>query len=180
MPLLTMKSVPRDDCLLEAAKCYPNMDASACAVVLDLLRAGDEVFKVVDDHFSAHGLSEGRFTVLMLLNRNRLLQGGGNLKGTTPAELADFAGVTRATITGLVDTLEKDGLVVRKPDPQDRRMMNVEMTEKGVNLLQAMVPEHFQRVASIVSPLSCEERSLLQGLLAKIRGQAVALGEKRS
>lgn len=178
MPLLTMKSVPRDDCLLEAAKCYPNMDATACAVVLDLLRTGDEVFRVVDDHFAAHGLSEGRFTVLMLLNRNRLMQGGGALKGTTPAELADFAGVTRATITGLVDTLEKDGLVIRKPDAQDRRMMNVEMTEKGITLLESMVPEHFRRVASIIGQLTAEERGVLQGLLAKIRTRAVDLGQR--
>ncbi len=39
-----------------------------------------------------------------------------------------MAGVTRATMTGLIDTLERDGLVMREPDPVDRRMMFVQLT----------------------------------------------------
>jgi DNA-binding MarR family transcriptional regulator len=52
-------------------------------------------------------------------------------------ELADELVCTRATVTGIVDTLEKKGLVVRAPHPEDRRSMLVKLTEEGRTLLQA-------------------------------------------
>ena len=83
----------------------------------------------------------------------------------SPAELAAHTGVTRATITGLVDTLERDGLVTRTPDPEDRRMMAVMLTPRGEKLLQKVLPSHFQKLTSLLEPLSETERTLAgQGL----------------
>src|SRR5690349_7813726 len=115
MPHLLLKDLPRYECLLECAQHFPALDPSACEVFLHLLRTGDEAFRVTDVHFQSKGLSQGRFTVLMLLYDKT----GGEPSALTPAQLADQAGVTRATITGLVDTLERDGMVTRKPDPSD-------------------------------------------------------------
>jgi DNA-binding MarR family transcriptional regulator len=86
----------------------------------------------------------------------------------TPAELAEVAGVTRATMTGLVDTLERDGLVNREPDPQDRRMMSVNLTPKGHHLITDVLPNHFKMMGGMMSPLSEAERKVLVRLLAKI------------
>ena len=52
-------------------------------------------------------------------------------------ELADALACTRATITGIVDTLEKKNLVSRAPHPDDRRSMLVRLTDGGRSLLQA-------------------------------------------
>jgi DNA-binding MarR family transcriptional regulator len=113
----------------------------------------------------AHGISAGRFTVLMLLLRKRDDVCGGVL---TPAELADKAGVTRATMTGLIDTLERDGFVRREPNPNDRRMTPVTLTPAGEALLQSVVPAYFQRMASLVAHLSESERRMLVTLLSKV------------
>jgi len=43
MPFLMIKNLPRYECLLAAAKEFPDLDPWACAVYLHLLRAGDEV-----------------------------------------------------------------------------------------------------------------------------------------
>ncbi len=168
MPHLLLKDLPRYDCLLEAAKQFPNLDPSACEVFLNLLRTGDEAFRVTDEHFQQNGLSQGRFTVLMLLFDKAC----GQSHSCTPAALAERSGVTRATMTGLIDTLERDAMVVRKPDPADRRMLSVELTPRALAFLASILPGHFRRINDLVSPLSEPERRTLVRLLGKIAVRA--------
>ncbi len=164
MPLLMMKDLPRYECLLEAAQTFPQLDPSAADAFLHLLRTGDEAFKVTDEHLARHQISHGRFTVLLIL----IEKGTECSRPHTPAELAEMAGVTRATMTGLVDTLERDGLVTRTPDPNDRRMMSVSLTDQGRSRLQQILPGYFQRIAALMSPLTEAERKTFVGLLIKI------------
>lgn len=164
MPFLLIKNLPRYECLLEAAKTFPDLDPSATEVFLHLLQAGDEAFRVVESHLAAHNISQGRFMVLMLL----MNKSSHCPHPRTPAELADLSRVTRATMTGLVDTLERDGLVKREPDLNDRRMMSVNLTAKGQALLDKILPKHFQRMAELMQPLSEDERKTLVQLLGKI------------
>ena len=170
MPLLMLKDLPRYECLLEAVRKHPDLDPSACEAYLNLLRAGDEAYRQSESFLNEHGMTPGRFTVLMLLY--------DKLAGTTiphtPADLAEKAGVTRATITGLVDTLERDGLVTRQHDAHDRRMMLIHLTPKGVTTLESILPGHFQQMAAQMSPLNEEERKTLVRLLNKIAGQPAA------
>jgi DNA-binding MarR family transcriptional regulator len=171
MPLLMLKDLPRYECLLEGAKQFPDLDPSASEVYLHLLRTGDEVFRVCDAHLAAHNISQGRFTVLMLL----LDKATDCPHARTPAELAEMAGVTRATMTGLIDTLERDGFVRREPDPHDRRMMSVNLTPAGQHFLARFLPEHFRRTAALMSLLTESERKALVKLLAKVLQGAAAL-----
>ncbi|MBC7365786.1 MAG: MarR family transcriptional regulator [Undibacterium sp.] len=184
MPLLLLKDLPRYECLLEAAKEFPDLDPSASEVFLHLLRAGDEAYGVSDRNLVSHNISQGRFCVLMLLWRSvqspaaKLLGPDCCVPGPrTPAELADAAGVTRATMTGLIDTLERDGFVKREPDPDDRRMMSVRLTPKAEEFLRKFLPEHFQITAKLMRTLTESERKTLVQLLNKISQQAsVMLG----
>lgn len=168
MPFLLIKNLPRYDCLLAAAKMFPDLDPSASEAFLHLLQTGDEAFRVVDSHLAQHNISQGRFMVLMLL----LNKSANCAQPRTPAELADLSHVTRATMTGLVDTLERDGLVTRQADRDDRRMLSVELTAKGHALMNQILPHHFQRMAALMQPLSEAERKTLVELLTKIRQQA--------
>jgi DNA-binding MarR family transcriptional regulator len=138
-------------------------------VFLHLLRTGDEAFRVTEEHFHANGLSQGRFTVLMLLYDKSC----GRTHTLTPALLAEKAGVTRATMTGLIDTLERDGMVTREPDPGDRRQFAVELTSKGLAFLNRILPEHFRRISALLSALSETERRTMVRLLGKIAAHAV-------
>jgi len=78
--------------------------------------------RVFDDGMSACGLTLARTKVLAQL------QLGGAAR---PSVLAVEFGVAPRTITELVDTLERDGLVVRHPDPTDRRALLVALTSEG-------------------------------------------------
>lgn len=171
MPFLLLKQIPRNECLLEAARLFPDLDPSACEVFLHLMQTGDEAFRVTDANLSKHAISQGRFMVLMLL----LDKQANCPRARTPAELADLAHVTRATMTGLIDTLERDGLVKREPDLTDRRMMSVHLTEKGHDLLGAILPEHFRLMSALVQALDESERRILVQLLGKIRAQAASM-----
>lgn len=168
MPLLLLKDLPRYECLLEAAQQFPGLDPSACEVFLNLLRTGDEAFRVTEDHFHAAGLSQGRFTVLMLLYNKSC----GETHVLTPAQLAERSGVTRATMTGLIDTLERDGMVTRRPDPSDRRQLCVELTSRGLAFLEKLLPEHFRRIAALMTVLTERERRTMVDLLSKIAARA--------
>src|SRR3954466_10166703 len=113
MPLLLLKDLPRYECLLEGAKEFPELDPSACEAFLHLLRTSDEVFGVSERYLTENNISQGRFSVLMLLWKSGRQGESGRPSPCapgprTPAELADAAGVTRATMTGLIDTLERD------------------------------------------------------------------------
>ncbi|MBL9209791.1 MAG: MarR family transcriptional regulator [Opitutaceae bacterium] len=170
MPLLMLKDLPRYECLLEAAREFPALDPSATEVFLHLLRCGDEAFRVVDSHLAQHEITQGRFGVLMALWGN--CQRSGCQMPLTPAELADRTGVTRATITGLVDTLERADLVTRTPHPEDRRMMSVGLTKRGEKLLARIMPEHFRRMAWLMAPLSEHDRRTFVRLLTKVLARA--------
>ena len=186
MPLLLLRDLPRYECLLEAAKEFPDLDPSAAEAYLHLLHTGDEAFGVSDRSLASRNISHGRFGVLMLLWRSvqpraaRLLGADECVPGPrTPAELADAAGVTRATMTGLIDTLERDGFVKREPDPDDRRMMSVRLTPAGEKFLVEFLPGHFKAIATLMSPLTEAERKTLVRLLGKVQLQAAVLNPHR-
>ncbi len=185
MPHLLLKDLPRYECLLEAAKEFPDLDPSAAEAFLHLLRTSDEVFSVTERNLGDHSISHGRFGVLMLLWRSTqppAIKGGAPCDAgpRTPAELADAAGVTRATMTGLIDTLERDGYVKREPDPNDRRMMSVLLTTKGEKFLHGFLPGHFKSIAALMATLSESDRKTLVRLLGKIQQQAASLNPARA
>lgn len=173
MPLLLTKDLPRYECLREAAREFPDLDPSATEAFLKLLRAGDEAFRVVEAQLATHEISHGRFGVLMALWRRGRPEGA--TAALTPAELAEQTGVTRATMTGLIDTLERDGLVRREPAREDRRMTTVQPTPAGLATVERVLPGHFQVMAALMGPLSGEEREVFSALLDKILKQAAVI-----
>jgi DNA-binding MarR family transcriptional regulator len=106
-----------------------------------------------------HGLSEGKFVLLFLLR--------GEPDGLSPHELAGRAGVTRGTITGLLDGLERDGFLARHADTLDRRKLLVRLSAKGEAAAATLVDEHAQWIASLFADFTAEEMRVLSSLLEK-------------
>lgn len=164
MPLLMLKDLPRYECLLEAARLYPDLDPSACEAYLNLLRGGHEAYGRSEAFLADHDMTPGRFTIMMLLYDKM----EGVTIPRTPADLAGMASVTRATITGLVDTLQRDGFVTREHASGDRRMMQIQLTPKGQATLQAILPGYFKQVSDQMASLNEHDRKTLIRLLNKI------------
>ena len=107
-----------------------------------------------------HGLSEGRFVLLFLLDSAS--------DGLSPNALAEQAGVTRATVTGLLDGLEREALVARHADTHDRRALRIQLTPKGKRVAKKVFQQHGRWIASLFGNLSAAERKQLSTLLGKV------------
>jgi DNA-binding MarR family transcriptional regulator len=79
----------------------------------------------------------------------------------TLGELAAAEGVRSATMSGIVNGLERDGLVRRRPHGRDRRAVNIEATAAGRRLLDGARARRIGRVAARLDDLSAEELDAL-------------------
>ena len=88
----------------------------------------------------------------------------------TPAmgELSNDLSVPLSTATRIVDWLVERDYAQRLPDPEDRRVVRVTLTAKGMELHQAIENYVKQRVQQVLSSLTAEEQSTMFGLLHKV------------
>lgn len=83
--------------------------------------------------------------------------------------ISDELGVTRRNVTALVDALEEEGLVRRKPHPTDRRATVIEMTVQGERTMDRIYDEHRASVAELFAALGEEDREELSRMLGVLR-----------
>ena len=154
--------------LVAKTKRYPDLDPVACEAYLTLRQVGDALRQVQEQRLSAEGISLGRFMVLAVLDRTP--------DQPLPAsELADAAGVTKQTVTSLLDGLERDGLVARQPCVYDRRSVRVRLEPNGRQLLERVLPGMYRRQVEIMADLTTAEQHELTRLLRKVRAAAPAV-----
>ena len=162
--LFLPKEIPTLEALQAFGRQIPDLDldADSLAAHLSLLHVVGRILAKADAYFSGFGLSKGRFSVLVMLFFLAR-------EGASPSEIAEQTNVTRATITGLLDGLERDGLVRREKSGDDRRRLVVRLTRQGEKLMHAFLPLHFKRVSTLMGRLSREEKHELVRLLGKVR-----------
>lgn len=105
----------------------------------------------------------------MTLPRFDLLANLVREDGQTLASLSRKMLVTAGNITGLVDRAARDGLVLRKADPTDRRAWRVHLTPKGELAFQRAERRHAARVAKVFSSLAPSEIASLVRMLDKMK-----------
>jgi DNA-binding MarR family transcriptional regulator len=133
----------------------PDLDGEAMAIIGRLGRLSVVAGEAVEAVFAARGLHRGEFDVLAALRRSGLPY------TLNPSILADTLLMSRAGMTGRLDRLEQAGLVQRIADPGDRRAVKVALTDRGVELIDTVVTEHFDNETRILSVLSEEDRKHL-------------------
>jgi DNA-binding MarR family transcriptional regulator len=163
-----LRDLPKYDAIRQRAARYPELNPRALEAFLVLLRVASDVLDGLEAFLTRQGTSQGKFTILMLLNREPTV-------GISPSDLADRSGVTRATITGLLDGLSREKLVIREDDADDRRKAVVRLTRRGGKLLEAMLPEYYRQVAELMGGLSDDEKTVLVSLLGKVNARLPAL-----
>ncbi|MCE8028305.1 MarR family transcriptional regulator [Halomonas daqingensis] len=112
--------------------------------------------------FKSHGLQAGEFDVLATLRR------AGHPYRLGPTQLFETLMISSGGMTSRLDRLEKAGLIVRSPNPEDRRGTLVSLTDKGLALMERMIPEHVDNEARMLAALSREEQETLSELLGKL------------
>jgi DNA-binding MarR family transcriptional regulator len=83
--------------------------------------------------------------------------------------IARFMSVTTAAMTGMVDRLEKYGYVKRESEPGDRRIINVSLTHKGLELVKKINEERRHMIIDVFGKVSGQDRSDYLRVLMKIK-----------
>jgi DNA-binding MarR family transcriptional regulator len=84
--------------------------------------------------------------------------------------LAEFLGLEKSTMSGLVDRAEKRGLLRRVRSESDGRAVDVEITPEGAELARAVRARVGEELAPLVAGLPAADRSRLVGLLSGVTG----------
>ena len=90
-------------------------------------------------------------------------------RGLRMSELSERLMVTGGNVTGLVDSLEKDGLVVREADEADRRALRVKLTREGRSTFRSMAGEHERWIVEMFAGLSQREERTLAAQLKTLK-----------
>ena len=108
-----------------------------------------------------HGLNRGELDVLATLRRS------GPPYALTPTQLYRASLLTSGAMTSRIDRLEKEGLVLRSANADDRRSNRVKLTPRGQQLIDDFLPYHLDLEKQLISVLSKNEQQMLSGLLKK-------------
>lgn len=141
----------------------PGADPSATEVVINALVVGAKLSDGLDGVLRPFGLTTGSFNLLQIV--------AGADGPLTPTEIARRSNVkvTTATVTGLLDTCQRNGLVQRRPHPGDRRRVLVQLTPAGRALLGEVGPQVVAAEKRWVGGLSESRRQTLLRALGELR-----------
>ena len=144
----------------ELKKRHP-FDSAEQEAVLNILRTSDRIDNRLGRMFRKFGLTSSQYNVL------RILRGEG--KPLPSLEIADRMIQVVPAMTGLIDRLEKQELVVRQRCEDDRRVVYVAITRKATDLLKRIDKPLAELHKQLVGHLSASELSTLSRLLEKAR-----------
>lgn len=164
-----LQTLPDDGILKKFKASFPQLDPSAVSLFLTLLSTATELETELDRYLSQFGLLQGRWLIMIIVARSED-------HTASPSKIALESGLTKATVSGLLDTLEKDGLIERVQCSKDRRRQHVKLSKKGQDTLNMLMPGYYRRVAMLMSTLDEEIRKNSIDALTEIRSRKKILG----
>jgi MarR family transcriptional regulator, organic hydroperoxide resistance regulator len=136
------------------------LDFRSMAAISNIYRAATTVRNHMEQTvLAAHDLSWAAFTVLWVL----WIWGEQETR-----HLADEAGVTKGTLTGVVNTLERRGLAIRSRHPDDGRLVLVRLSPRGLAVIEELFPLFNEQEGFASSALTLREKDQLAQLLRKV------------
>jgi DNA-binding MarR family transcriptional regulator len=137
----------------------------------ELIRTFGLLEHVMQPYFARFGISGAQWGVLRTLHRAEL----EGLAGLRLTDLSRRLWVRPPSVTGLVDRLERLGLVRRQASAEDHRAKQVALTAEGRQLLERVLVSHEKQIARVMGGLSAEEQAELGRLLAALSGHLAGL-----
>jgi DNA-binding MarR family transcriptional regulator len=141
----------------------PTADPTASELLINLLVTSTLFQARLDDLLREYRLTLGSFNVLNVV--------AGDPEPLTPSEIASrvVVPVTTATLTGILDTLQRHGYVERQPHPTDRRRLLIHLTANGRRVLAKVLPRIFEQEKQVTAELSDATRKRLTAGLAALQ-----------
>ncbi len=132
------------------------MNRSAIATWVRLLHVHAKVSHKEADMLRELGISSSHFDALVQTMQD---------EGLTQNELSHRLLVTKGNVCYLVDKLEAEQLLIRRSEGKTNRLF---LTEKGRGVIERVLPQHQEMIATALSPLSAQEQHTLRDLLRKL------------
>lgn len=134
-------------------------EVRALCAYINLMRAADTLIDRTHRALDAEGLTTSQFGVL-----EALLHCGPMCQSSLAGKLLR----TGASVTSVLDTLERRGLVERERSREDRRFITVRLTYKGRAVIGKVFPDHASRIAEAFKALKASEQEELRRLCRKL------------
>ena len=151
-----------DGVLAEWRREAPRLDTSPVAVVARIGRAAALIDRGLNENLNRFGLNRTSWDALATLRRV------GPPYRRSPTDLYRSLMRTSGGMTHLVDRLERDGLVERIADQDDRRGLLVGLTRRGRSLITRVGPSHLETERRLLEALTKREQAELARLLRKL------------
>jgi DNA-binding MarR family transcriptional regulator len=144
------------------ANVRPDLDTTPMSVIARLGRATAYIDAQINERLAQHGLTREAWDVLASLRRT------GPPYRLSPTDL--YLAVMRSSgaITHRLAGLERDRLIKRVPDPDDGRSTLVELTRKGLSLVDRVATTHLASERELLAALTDEEQRTLEAILRKL------------
>lgn len=146
----------------EWAKEWPALDVSHLETIGRIWRISEHLRRRFDVWLQPLGLNWETFDVIVSLRRS------GAPYRMRPTELSEACLLTSGAMTNRLDRVERAGLIVRRPAPDDRRSVQVELTLKGIALADQVIQPHFEAARQLLECLDNKQRQTLAPLLREI------------
>ncbi len=132
----------------------------------EVMATADTFLRESQRLFRPHGLTAAQYNVLNVL--------AASAEGLSQRELGDILVVDRSNVTGLLDRLEKAGLVKRTDHPSDRRVYRVSLTTAGRKLWTKVQPLYFKVAAQVTTGLTEKQLRDALTVLKSLQAGAVS------
>jgi DNA-binding MarR family transcriptional regulator len=140
----------------------PQLDTSAVGIIGRILRIARLLEKHRESILIEYGLNVWSFDVLATLRRQ------GQPFRLKPTELYSLLMLSSGAMTNRIDRLEQDGIVTRVRDAEDRRSVMVQLTPKGIQLADTVMPILFEKEKQVLSQFTANEVQLSIPMLRKL------------
>lgn len=148
-------------------------DLSLLNCITEIIQFSTIVSTSFELHFSRYKLSQPGFLTIMLLYSD-------NESDWTAIRLAKELGVKPPTMTGILDTLEKNDFIQRTPSKEDRRVIQVTLSKNGIKQLKKILPDHLQRIYSAFQLFDVNFQTKQRKLFSMILESLENLNKKES
>ncbi|HEY7463481.1 MAG TPA: MarR family transcriptional regulator [Candidatus Limnocylindria bacterium] len=140
----------------------PDLDLATEGIVERIQKLNRYIDRSMNETLADFKLDRGEWRLLGALRKS------GPPYRRSPGRLAEDIGLSSGAMTNRLDRLQEAGLVRRLPDPDDRRALQVELTDAGWQAWQDSVGVQAQKEALVASALAPDEKEQLNALLRRL------------
>ncbi|MEM5545045.1 MarR family transcriptional regulator [Sulfitobacter sp. AS92] len=119
-------------------------DVDTVAQALSMMREASQLERLLEAYFGSHNLSQLKFHILIVIDREP------DTDSLRQSEINQRLDVSKPVLHRTVGSLLKDGLLVRRDDPEDSRAHHLALTGESKSMLSAILPGYFETISGFM------------------------------